>query len=278
VALTDDHLRDLAARLSRVGGVRGVILGGSRARGAHTPDSDYDLGVYYAGSLDVAALQDLAREVAGPDAQVSRPGDWGRWVDGGGWLRIDGADVDWIYRDLDRVRRAWEDARAGRYSFHTQAGHPLGFPDFCYPAEVALGVVLSDPTGELVDLQEATRDYPSRLGEALVDGLWEADFLVALARKAVTRADATYVAGCLFRVVGLCAHALHGRSGQWLTNEKGAVASAAGLDITPPGFEAQAHTLLARLGGSPEELTASVDAAEQLVAETAAAVTELSGA
>jgi hypothetical protein len=34
VVLTDGRLRDLAARLARVGGVRGVILGGSRARGA----------------------------------------------------------------------------------------------------------------------------------------------------------------------------------------------------------------------------------------------------
>ena len=139
-------------------------------------------------------------------------------------------------------------------------------------------MVLSDPTGELVDLQQQTRDYPPRLGEALADGLWEADFLVTLARKAVKRADATYVAGCLFRVVGLCAHALHGRSGQWLTNEKGAVASAARLDISPPGFETRAHTVLAHLGGSPEELAATVDAAERLVAATAAAVTAPSGA
>jgi len=35
-------------------------------------------------------------------------------VDGGGWLRIAGAAVDWIYRDLDRVHAAWVDARAGR--------------------------------------------------------------------------------------------------------------------------------------------------------------------
>ena len=40
-------LAALAARLVAVDGVVGVLLGGSRARGTHRPDSDVDLGVYY---------------------------------------------------------------------------------------------------------------------------------------------------------------------------------------------------------------------------------------
>ena len=50
-------------------------------------------------------------ELADPSADVTELGVWGPWVDGGGWLRIDGIPVDWIYRDLERVRAAWEDAR-----------------------------------------------------------------------------------------------------------------------------------------------------------------------
>jgi hypothetical protein len=95
----------------------------SRARGTHTPESDYDLGVYYRGRLDTGRLAALAREVAGPAARVTEPGEWGPWVDGGGWLTIDGVAVDWIYRDVDRVRKAWQDAEHGRYAFHSQAGH-----------------------------------------------------------------------------------------------------------------------------------------------------------
>ena len=34
--------------------------------------------------------------------------------------------------------------------------------------------------------------------------------------------DSAYVAGCLFRDVLLCAHALHADAGHWLVNEKGA--------------------------------------------------------
>lgn len=75
--ITDEALRALAARLTEVTGVVGVLLGGSRARGDHTPESDVDLGVYYRAPLDVAALGYLARQVVGPEAQVTEPGAWG---------------------------------------------------------------------------------------------------------------------------------------------------------------------------------------------------------
>ena len=139
--IDDGELRKLAQRLCEVDGMIEVVLGGSRARGEHTQESDFDLGLYYRPRLDIDALQDLARDVAGPEARVSRPGEWGPWVDGGGWLHIGGTAVDWLYRDLDRVRTSWEDAQAGRCDFHFQVGHPLGVPDFMYAGEVALGVV-----------------------------------------------------------------------------------------------------------------------------------------
>jgi hypothetical protein len=266
-------LAELAGRLSAVDGVVGVTLGGSRARGEHTPASDYDLGLYYRPPLDVAALAALARTVAGPDAAVTPTGAWGPWVDGGAWLTIDGTAVDWLYRDLDRVLATWTDAEQGRYAFHAQTGHPLGFPDFGYVGELVLGKVLADPTGELAAARVRMRAYPPALGAALATrSLWEADFLVAIARKAVSRADTTYVAGCLFRVVGLCAHALHGAAGRWLLNEKGAVASAGRLPGVPTGFAERAHGVLADVGTAPADLDTALTRAAALVRETATVV------
>jgi hypothetical protein len=269
VALTDARLAELAGRLTGVPGVVGVLLGGSRARRVHTPDSDTDLGLYYRGRLDVAALADLAGVLAGPGARVTEPGEWGPWVDGGGWLTVDGSAVDWIYRDLNRVERAWRDAEQGRYAFHAQVGHPLGVPDFAYAGEVALGVVLSDPSGELTALRRRAVVYPAALRERLVAGLWEADFLIGVARKAVTRGDAAYVAGCLFRVAGICAHALHGAAGRWLINEKGAVAAAAALPGAPEGFKARVDSVFAEVAADPLRLTAALDRAADLVLDTA---------
>ncbi len=131
--------------------------------------------------------------------------------------------------------------------------------------------MLADPTGELTQLREQTQVYPARLAGALVAGLWEASFLLDVARKAVSRGDTTYVAGCLFRVVGLCAHALHGRAGRWLINEKGAVAAAGCLAVAPAGFAERAHGLLAAPGRSPQALATVLDDAADLVARTRAA-------
>lgn len=267
----DEQLREMARRLTGVAGVSGVLLGGSRARGEHTPESDVDLGVYYRTPLDVAALEGLAREVAGAEAHVTWPGEWGLWVDGGGWLQIAGTAVDWIYRDLDRVHASWASARAGRYSFHAQVGHPLGVPDFAYAGEVALGLILADPSGELTMLQQAARDYPPALRDALVAGLWEASFALDNARKAVSRSDTAYVAGTLFRSVGLCAHAVHGHAGRWLVNEKGAVASTGRLPDAPTDFAPRAHDVLAHLGSTPVELGRAVNAAADLLADTVTA-------
>ena len=267
--LNDARLREVAGRLVGVPGVRAVVLGGSRARGDHTAESDVDLGLYYRPPLDVDALGAVVRDIAGPDARVTAPGEWGPWVDGGGWLQVDGTAVDVLYRDLDRVRRSWQEAQDGRFAWHAQAGHPLGVPSFAYAGEVAVAVVLADPSGEVAALHDAASAYPRALRDAVVAGLWEAGFTLDVAAKAVGRGDSAYVAGCLFRAVLLCAHALHAHAGHWVTNEKGAVAGAGRLPDAPRDFGARAQALCAAVGADPDALRATLTAARDLVDETA---------
>jgi predicted nucleotidyltransferase len=267
--VTLPDLDGLARRLTSVDGVVGVVLGGSRARGEHTPESDVDLGLYYRGDVDTAALGAVARDVAGPEADVTERGEWGPWVDGGGWLVIDGVHVDWIYRDLDRVRDAWARAHRGSYEWNAQAGHPLGVPDFAYVGELALAVVLADPTGELTELR-ADVTYPDALRTALAHNLWEADFLLQIAAKAVTRMDTAYVALCLSRALLVCAHSLHGFDRRWLVNEKGAIASAGRLPCAPEDFEQRVCDVLGHVGTSAAELSATIDKATRLVEDVKA--------
>ena len=244
IELSGLDLPGMAERIAAVPGVVGVVLGGSRARGSHRPDSDVDLGLYYRDAIDLARLRHLAVEVAGPNAELTDHGGWGPWVDGGGWLDIAGVRVDWLYRDVDRVRRCWEQAQAGRYSWNPQAGHPLGVPEFAYVGELALSVPLSDPSGELGALR-ASFSYPDPLRRALVANLWEADFLVRITAKADRRGDTVYVAACRSRAILLCAHALHAVERRWVVNEKGAVASAGQGPTAPQQFAERAEAALA---------------------------------
>ncbi|THA28928.1 nucleotidyltransferase domain-containing protein [Streptomyces sp. A1277] len=251
----------MADRLTEVPGIRAVALGGSRARGTHRPDSDWDLGLYYRGTPDTAALAALASAFQGSPVEVAGPGGWGPWVNGGAWLRVDGVQVDWILRDLDRVESVWAGCREGRYEVGIQPGHPLGFWSPAYPGEVALGRVLADPAGELTGLQRETADYPEPLRKALADAAWEADFSVVAARKSAPAGDRLHVSLCLSRAFGVLAQSLHAHHRTWCLNEKGALAAAAALPDAPAHFADRVGEALRGLD------TVAVETAAELVRE-----------
>jgi predicted nucleotidyltransferase len=96
----------IVPRLVTLPGVVAVVLGGSRARGTERPDSDWDIGLYYRGDFDARLIAGL-----GFPGHVAQPGEWGRIVNGGAWLSVDGEPVDVLLRDLDVVEGWWADAR-----------------------------------------------------------------------------------------------------------------------------------------------------------------------
>ena len=265
-------IEDMATALSGVPGVAAVMLGGSRARGEQRPDSDWDVGIYYREPLDVDGLRALAARLAAGPVDIAPPGGWGPWVNGGAWLSIDGTQVDWILRDLDRVRRVWADCGAGRFEIGYQNGHPLGFWSPCYAGEVALGRVLADPAGELSALREEMASYPEPLRAALIGASGQADWAVRLAPKPAARGDVLYVSLCLSKAVGVLTQSVYAHGRRWYLNEKGALEVAGRLPGAPPGFTARARALLGCPGSTAQALTATVAAAGTLVAETRAAL------
>jgi hypothetical protein len=233
------------------------------------PDSDTDVGLYYRSPLDVDRLDRLAKSIAGPAAMVTAPGGWGPWVDGGGWLKIDGHAVDWIYRDLDRVLAVRADAERGRFGFHQQSGHPLGFPDFAYVGELALSRIWPIPPASSTEAQSRMRAYPPKLSEALVAGLWEADFLIAVARKAVSRADSAYVAGLPVPAGrGLRARPARRRP-QVADQREGRGGRHGRAARRAERFRERVDQAFAGLDGDPLHLTAAIDTAADLVLDTA---------
>jgi hypothetical protein len=128
----------LAARLAAIPGVVAVTLGGSRATNTAVAGSDWDFGLYYRGRLDPADIVAL-----GWPGQVFAPGQWGRIVNGGAWLTIDGRKVDLIYRDLDEVARWTAAAAAGEFEIQREVGYVAGIATYVLAGELALGRVLA---------------------------------------------------------------------------------------------------------------------------------------
>jgi predicted nucleotidyltransferase len=104
---TKTIIEELADRIKDVRGVSAVVLGGSRAIGTHTEESDIDIGIYYdpADPLDLAALGRLSADFDDEQrADALTPiGGWGPWINGDGWLTVRSVPVDFLYRDLRRV-------------------------------------------------------------------------------------------------------------------------------------------------------------------------------
>ena len=157
--------------LGGVPGIRAIVLGGSRARGEATAQSDYDIGLYYEADhpIDTGRLAKAAMLLPGAaSSSVTAIGEWGPWINGGVWLTVAGTRVDLLYRELGKVRGVIEACRAGRIERVYQPGHPHAFVSAIYMGEVALAQVLWDPEQVMAPLKRLCTPYPPALAEGLI--------------------------------------------------------------------------------------------------------------
>ena len=265
---------DIVERISRADGVASVVLGGSRARGTHTPTSDVDLGIFYHPEhpLDLAALGRVAAEIDDEHRSglLTPIGGWGPWINGGGWLTVRSVPVDFLYRDLSRMAAVVEACHAGQVDIVYQAGHPHGFVSAIYMAEIAVCQSLWDPQGNVAALKAQTQPYPAALRTALIQKFaWEADFALATAKKGIQREDVAYVAGCCFRSVSCILQVLFALNGEYWLNEKGAVALAGSFPLRPPRFQARTEEIFALLAADAQALETALRVLDNLVQDTA---------
>lgn len=268
-------LQDMAERLSAIPGLEAVALGGSHARGRARPGSDLDIGLYYARTtpFDVALVRALAKTFNdAPSPVVSERGGWGRWVDGGAWLTVGGQRVDWLYRSVDAIEAAWNDALNGHFERDDAQQPPFGFFGPTLLGEICIAQSLSDPTGELARLKALVSHYPNALRASVVQSsLWDADFtLRAFAPKFADRNDAWGAASCMARVMHRLILALFALNKVWLVNDKTALDEIREFPQAPEDFADRINALLASPGAAAESLRASLKTCRTLFSETAA--------
>ncbi|MBF6126062.1 nucleotidyltransferase domain-containing protein [Nocardia brasiliensis] len=246
--MTDqEFLSRVAARLAALPGTRAVTLGGSRAEGTHTPESDWDLAIYYRGTFDPAALREI-----GWDGEVSELGGWGGGVfNGGGWFTIEGRKVDVHYRDLDVVEHELAEAEQGRFHWEPLMFHLAGIPSYLLVAELAVNEVLH---GTL-----PRPGYPPALRTA-APPIWRnrAELTLRYATDAyVPRGQATEVAGSIAIAAMATAHAILAARGEWVVNEKRLLARAGLRDI---------DAIVGQSRANPESLARQIAAVRHVLA------------
>jgi hypothetical protein len=264
----------IADELADMPGVEAVVLGGSRASGRRDAHSDVDLGIYYAPGEppSQAALARVATSLqGGAPATLAAPGEWGPWMNGGGWLVVDGTSVDWILRDLGRVSATFDACLSGTVTCDYYLGHPHGFHNHYYLAEVHHAVPLYDRNATLEVLKGRLTPYPTVLRQALIEKyLYDAGFMLDLARKSAPRADVLHVVGCLFRAAADLVQVMFALNEQFTMNEKQSLAATESFAIQPRAFAQRVTNILAAPGGDSTTLATSIDETTRLIAETCA--------
>lgn len=259
--------------LKQVDGVQALVLGGSRAKGTDNPNSDIDIGIYYKGDkgLDIDRLRQIASAIDDEhrDNLLTEIGGWGPWINGGGWLKVNQIPVDFLYRDLDKVSHVMEQCHTGNITIDYQPGHPHGFINSIYMAELALCKVLWDPTGVIGDMKTRTHPYPPVLQKALIQKFqWEAHFSLEIGRKGVYKKDLSYIAGCCFRAVSCLNQVLFALNGTYWMNEKGAAAIIDSFSKAPSRYSSRTNDILTLITEEQAGLEKALGKLHDLIQET----------
>ena len=266
-------LKKIRTPLKEVQGIVGIVLGGSRATGTHSGDSDYDIGIYYDEDLgfNIHAIDEIAIHLDDESRSdlVTDIGGWGPWVNAGAWLTVDGQAVDFIFRDIHRVENEIQNGLDGKISNHYHSGHPHAFLNIIYMGELAESQILFDPTNRLEELKELTIPYPEALKHAIVNHFtFEAKFAYEHAKATIYKDDIYYVAGNYFRCISSLNQILFALNQTYCLNEKKAVKRISGFQIKPQNYKDRVDRIFTNLSTETTKRNNSINELKVLINDT----------
>ncbi len=257
-------LNQLVARLSPIRGLSAIVLGGSYASGTHHAASDLDIGLYYneASPFSLEEIRAVVDEISveGPVSVTGFYG-WGAWVNGGAWIHTAYGKVDFIYRNIDQVRRTIAEAQQG-ITHHDYDQQPAyGFYSVMYLAETQICIPLFDPAGMIAELKRSVQIYPPELKRKVTaDSLWSAEFTLLHARGFAAQGDVYNTSGCLTRAAANLTQTLFALNETYFLRDKQVMQTLARFPNLPAGYVEQVNRILAHTGSTPQQLMDSVSA------------------
>jgi len=251
--------------LKDVHGIKAIVLGGSWAAGVQRPDSDIDLGFYYAQDdpLDISHIQNITAKLNDfADPVVSNLGEWGKWVNGGAWLTIEGQRLDFLYRNIDFVATILGDCNRGETQSDYYQQPPYGFHSYIYCAEIKLCQILHDPDGVIESLKSKVAHYPQPLKSSIINGfVWNAQFTLENAKKPAKRGDVYFTAGCITRIATNLVQALYALNEIYFISDKRIHGDIEQFSIKPENFCQRIDNLLGNMGHDGQKLVETLFAA-----------------
>ncbi len=241
-------VEQLTENLKQIDGMLAIAVGGSFARGNPSPTSDIDLGLYYRddnpfGIDHIRALAEKVNDTENPT--VTGFGDWGKWVNGGAWLTINGQRVDFLYRSVDTLQTWIDRSKAGEIELDYYQQPATGFYSYIYLREIEICKLLFDPNNILVDLKKQIRPYPPKLKEKIrADFSWMADFTLYHAENASKRGDVYTLVGCLHRTVACIVQIVYANNEQYFLSDKAIIPECMGFDDVPTAFDERITNIL----------------------------------
>ena len=266
-------LNEITKHLSCVSNVAAVVLGGSYARGLPRPDSDLDVGLYYreAKPFCVDHVRSVAESICTPGSvpTVTKPYEWGPWVNGGAWIQTPAGKVDFLYRSLDQVKAVIEEGCRGVWRHDYDQQPPYGFRSVVYFGETYISVPLHDPDGEITRLKKSVANYPEALRERIVqDSLWAVEFSLQFCRNFADMADVYNATGCITRIALFLVHALFALNKEYFVSDKYANRLIDQFSSRPHDFTTRLAAVLANPGADTAALKKSAESLTLLWRET----------
>lgn len=265
-------IQKILTSLKTVKGIEAVVLGGSRARGNHSEKSDIDIGIYYSNGsqLDLEELNRLATELDDTHRSnlITKIGEWGPWINGGGWLCIDGLATDFLLRDLNKVSVVIDECLNEKITIDYQPGHPHGFVNTIYVAETYYCKILWSTNNLLASLKDKITPYPLPIKTGIINKfLWEAGFANVIAYKGLLKNDIVYAAGCIYRSISCLIQVIYALNETYIMNEKGSLANIDTFGIIPKDFKKKIESIFYSLTADTENMKNIIDDLSCIVKE-----------
>ncbi|MDV4150672.1 nucleotidyltransferase domain-containing protein [Clostridium sp. AL.422] len=219
-------LNSVVETFKNIKGIEAIVLGGSRATKTANEFSDIDIGIYYNEEFEIASFKEAATYLDDNNHKdcITNLGDWGPWINGGGWLSINNIAVDILFRDIRKVNSCIEDCKNGIITIDYQCGHPFGFMNSIYMGELYYCEILHSNSDEIQQMKNSLSIFPPTYKKASIEKfLWECEFSLACGKKAVNKNDTIYAAGSLFRSAVCLIYTLYSANEIYCINEKGSL-------------------------------------------------------